>query len=133
MLNQCQFIGNVGKEIEYRSTQSGDKVANFSLAVSEKFKDRNGERQEKTTWINVVCFSKGLVGVLESYVGKGDKLFISGKLENSSWETDSGEKRYKTDIIIGFDGKIIMLGSKQDKQQSGYSPQTPDPEVDVPF
>ena len=111
-LNTCNFIGNVGS-IEYRALQSGDKVANFSLAVSEKYKDKNGERQENTTWINVVVFSKGLVSILEQYISKGDKLFVSGKLQNRQWENKEGVTQYRTEIVLGgFDGKILMLGSK---------------------
>lgn len=128
MLNQCQFIGRVGQNPEIRATQSGKKVANFTLAVSEKYKDKNGQQQEVCEWVRVVCWSEGLVKVIESYVNKGDLLFISGKMKTRKWQDQSGVDKYSTEIVMqGFDAKLTMLGSsgnneKQPAQQSQQQP-----------
>jgi single-strand DNA-binding protein len=118
MLNVCNFIGNVGADPEIRSTQNGGKIANLRLAVSEKWKDRNGERQEKTEWVSVVVFSDGLVGVIERYISKGSKLFVSGKMQTRKWTDQNGNDRYSTEIVLqGFDAKLVMLDGP--KQQGG--------------
>lgn len=112
MLNSCSFIGHLGADPETKSMQSGDRVCNLSLAVTEKWKDKNGERKEKTEWIRVVIFSQGLVKVAESYLKKGSKIYVSGKMQTRSWEKD-GEKKYSTEIVLqGFDAKLVMLDSK---------------------
>lgn len=137
MLNQCQFIGNLGKDPEIRTTQSGNKVASFSVAVTEKWKSKGGEMQERTEWVNVVVWSEGLVGVVEKYLSKGSKVFISGKMQTRKWEKD-GVDRYTTEIVLqGFDAKMIMLGAKNDdapKQKSAgtYAP-IDDLEDEIPW
>lgn len=119
MLNRCDFIGNIGKQPEIRCTQSGAKVANFSLAVSESWKDKSGQKQERTEWLNVVVWSEGLVGVIEKYLSKGSKVFISGKMQTRKWEDKSGTTKYMTEIVLqGFDAKLIMLGGKGEKQEA---------------
>lgn len=128
MLNQCSFIGNVGADPEIRSLNSGDKVANLRIAVSEKWKDKaTGERKEKTEWVSVVVFGQ-LVGVIENYVKKGSKLYVSGKLQTRKWQNQSGEDRYSTEIVLqGFDAKLVMLDGKsgsgegQPQQQSSQT------------
>lgn len=125
MLNQCSFIGNVGADPEIRSLNSGDKVANLRIAVSEKWKDKaTGERKEKTEWVSVVAFGS-LAGVIESYVKKGSKLYVSGKLQTRKWTHSDGTDRYSTEIVLqGFDAKLVMLDGKsgssegQPRQQS---------------
>lgn len=114
MLNQCQFIGNLGKDPEIRQTTNGNKVASFSVAVTEKWKSKAGEMQERTEWVNVVVWSEGLVGVVEKYLSKGSKVFISGKMQTRKWEKD-GVDRYATEIVLqGFDAKMVMLSAKND-------------------
>jgi single-strand DNA-binding protein len=111
MLNQCNFIGRLGRDPEIRTTQSGAKVANFSLAVSEKYKDKSGQKQEKTEWVNVVCWNEGLISVIESYLSKGTQVYISGKMQTRKWSDQSGNNKYTTEIVMqGFDSKLIMLG-----------------------
>ena len=110
-LNNCNFIGRVTKPIEIRHLQNGDPVANVSIAVGEKYTDKNGEKKEITEFIDISCFAKGLCKVFESYVGKGDLIHVSGKWKTRKWQTDSGETRYKTELIInGFNGGLVMLG-----------------------
>ena len=115
MLNQCQFIGNLGADPETRTFQNGGKVCNLRLAVSEHWKDKNtGERKDRTEWIQVAIFSEGLIGVAEQYLRKGAKVFISGKMQTRKWQDQSGADRYSTEIVLqGFEAKMVMLDGKQ--------------------
>lgn len=120
MLNQCQFIGHLGADPETRSFQNGGKVCNFRLAVTEKWKDRNGERQEKTEWVSVAIFSEGLAGVAERYLRKGSKVFISGKLQTRKWQDQSGNDRYSTEVVLqGPNAILTMLDGPQGQRDSG--------------
>src|ERR1700761_8586618 len=110
-LNMFQGIGNVGKNPEIRTLNSGDKVANFSLAMTEKWKDKtSGEKKEKTEWLNVAVFGDGLVGVIDRYVKKGSKLYVQGAIQTRKYEKD-GRDHYATELIVrGMNGKIVLLG-----------------------
>ena len=118
MLNQVNVIGNLGADPEIRSLNNGDKVAILRVAVSERWKDKNtGERKEKTEWVSVVVFGN-LVGVIEQYVRKGSKVYVSGKLQTRKWQDQSGQDRYSTEVVLqGFDAKLIMLDSRGDNGQ----------------
>ena len=111
MLNQCSFIGNLGRDPEIRSFSNGGRVCNLRLAVSEKWKDKNsGERKEKTEWISIAIFNDGLIGVAERYLRKGSKLFVQGKFTTRKWQDSSGNDRYSTEVVIdGFNGSLTML------------------------
>lgn len=123
MLNQCQFIGNLGADPEVRTFQNGGKVCNLRLAVTEKWK-KDGETKERTEWVTVAIFSEGLIGVAERYLRKGSKVYISGKMQTRKWQDQSGADRYSTEIILqGFDAKLTMLdGPSGDfsKPSGGY-------------
>jgi len=126
MLNQCTFIGNLGADPEIKSTQSGNRVANLRLAVTEKWKATNGEQRERTEWVSVVIWSEGLVGVAERYLRKGKRVMIQGKMATRKWQAQDGSDRYATEIVLqGYDAKLVMLdpaegsGSGQSRQQSG--------------
>lgn len=142
-VNKVILIGNVGNDPEVRSMQSGDKVANISLATSESWKDKNsGEKREKTEWHRVVVFGK-LADIVEQYVRKGSKLYIEGTLETRSWEAQDGQKRYSTEIVLrGFNSTLAMLDGKQGggqptaheaAKQDGYQPQLDEMEDEIPF
>lgn len=123
MLNQCQFIGNLGADPETRTFSNGNKVCNLRLAVSETCKDKNtGEKREKTEWVSVAIFSEGLARVAEQYLRKGSKVFVSGRMQTRKWQDQSGADRYSTEIVMqGFDAKLVMLDSpngNSDRQQS---------------
>lgn len=115
MLNRCEFIGRLGADPEIRSLNSGGKVANMRLAVSETWRDKQtGEKKEKTEWVSVVIFSEVLAKVAEQYLKKCSQVYISGKWQTREWEKD-GVKRYSTECILqGFDSKLVMLGGRQD-------------------
>lgn len=107
-LNSCSFIGRVGKDVESKSLDSGKFVCNFTLAVSETYKDKSGEKKEDTQWINCVVFGK-LAEIVDKYVKKGDLLYLNGRLVNRSYEKD-GVKKYFTEVIIN---DMKMLGGKK--------------------
>lgn len=108
MINKLILIGNVGKEPEIKQFEGG-KVARLSLATSEKFKDRQGQQQEKTQWHNCVIWGK-LADVCESYVHKGSKLYIEGKVEYRKYSAQDGTDKYVTEVIVR---NFQMLDSKQ--------------------
>ena len=109
-LNKVMLIGNLGRDPEVRMAGT-TKVANFSIAVTERFTDRNGQKQEKTEWVNIVCWARQ-AEIAEQYLRKGSPIYIEGKLETQSWDdAQSGQKRYRTEVrVINFQ----MLGGRQD-------------------
>ena len=133
-VNSCTFIGNVGKDPEVKTMNNGEQVANLSLACSEKWTAKSGEKKEKTEWINVVVFGK-LCKVIENYVKKGSKLYIRGKLTTRKWEDQSGQTKYMTEIVVqGFGGEIQMLDSRgEQKQEMRPSHDNNDLEDIIPF
>lgn len=112
-VNKAIIIGHVGQDPEIKALRSGgDRVANFSIATSESWKDKStGERKERTEWHRVVVFNQSLVNIIENYVRKGSKLYVEGRIETRSWEQDGG-KKYITEIVLRpFHGEITMLSS----------------------
>jgi len=109
------LIGNLGKDPEIRSLEGGVKVANFSLATSETYKGKNGEKVESTEWHNIVLW-RGLAEVAESYLKKGNSVFIEGKIRTRDWTDKDGNKRYTTEIVAD---NMVMLGSRRDQQSGG--------------
>lgn len=112
-INKVILVGNVGNDPEIKTMQSGDRVANLSVATSESWKDKaTGERKEKTEWHRVVVFNQNLINIVESYIKKGAKIYVEGQLETRSWEQD-GVKKYTTEVVLTrFRGEITMLDSK---------------------
>ena len=110
-LNRVMLIGNVGQDPEIRAFPNGGRVANFSLATSERWKDKQtGEQKERTEWHRVAVKSDGLVGVIERFVKKGSKLYVEGSLQTRKWTDQSGQERYSTEVVVsGFGGSIILL------------------------
>ena len=116
MLNKCEFIGHVGQDPDIRTMDNGGKVANLSLAATEKW-TKDGEKHEKTEWIRIVIFGK-LAEIVEKWVKKGSKLYISGKMQTRKWTDREGVERYSTEIVLsGFDSKVIMLDSRNDSPE----------------
>ena len=97
-INKAILIGNLGSDPELRSTPSGVQVANFSLATTESWTDKSGERQERTEWHRVVIWRR-LAEVAGQYLKKGSKIYIEGKLQTRSWEDQNGQKRYTTEVV----------------------------------
>jgi single-strand DNA-binding protein len=112
-VNRVILVGNLGKDPEMRTTQSGAKIGNISLATSETWKDKGtGEKKEKTEWHRVVIFDTQLADICERYLKKGSKIYIEGSLQTRSWEKD-GETKYTTEVVLQrFSSKLVMLGEK---------------------
>jgi single-strand DNA-binding protein len=112
-INKVTLLGNVGKDPEIRTFQNGGKVASFSLATSESWKDKTtGEKKSATEWHNIVMHGDGLVGIAEKLIKNGSKLHIEGKLETRKWEKD-GVTRYTSEIVLRpYSGEIVLLDAK---------------------
>jgi single-strand DNA-binding protein len=109
MVNKVILVGNLGRDPEIRSLPSGQPVANFTLATNRRWKDRDGNRQEKTEWHNIVVYGKQ-AEIAGQYLRKGRQIFVEGRLETRSWEDrQSGEKRFKTEVICD---NFQMLGGR---------------------
>ncbi len=115
MLNKVELIGRLGKDPVIRYTASGEAVANVSLATTESWKNKAGEKQEKTEWHNLV-FYRGLAEVVSEYLKKGALLYIEGKLKTEKYEKDC-EDRYTTKIVVT---NMKMLGSNNKAEQEGH-------------
>jgi single-strand DNA-binding protein len=109
MLNKVILIGNLGRDPEVRSTPSGQPVARFTLATNRKWRDKGGQRQEKTEWHNIVVWGKQ-AEIAGQYLTKGKQIYLEGRIETSSWDDrNTGEKKYKTEIICD---NFQMLGQR---------------------
>ncbi len=106
--NKVQLIGNLGNDPEIITLESGKKLAKFSLATNESYKNANGERITDTQWHNIVAWGK-TAEIIESFVTKGKEVAIEGKLSNRSWEDKDGNKRYITEVVCN---ELLMLGNK---------------------
>jgi single-strand DNA-binding protein len=129
-VNKVILVGNLGRDPEIRSTQDGKRIANFSLATSENWRDRaSGERKERTEWHRVVVFNDRLVDVIEKYVKKGSKLYIEGALQTRKWTDNSGQERYTTEVVLqNFRGELTMLDGRSGGAASGGGDLEPDEE-----
>jgi len=114
-VNRVILIGNVGKDPEIRTMQNGNKVANFSLATSESWKDKStGERKEKTEWHRIVVFGQ-LAEIVEKYVFKGSKIYVQGSLSTRKWTDKDGGEKYSTEVVLqGFNAELTLLDGKKD-------------------
>ena len=112
-VNKVILLGNLGRDPEIRSMQSGKKMASFSIATSKRWKDRNTQEQkENTSWHNIVVFNEGLVDVIEKYVKKGSKIYVEGELSTRKYQDKDGNDRYTTDVVLqGYNSNLTMLGS----------------------
>jgi len=134
MVNKAVLIGRLGADPEVRYTPDGLMVTNLRLATSERWKDKNGERAERTEWHRIVTFGK-LAEICGNYLSKGSLIYIEGRIQTRSWEDKDGIKRYTTEIVAL---NMQMLESKgQTKDQEVAPPSQPGsepvPEDDVPF
>ena len=149
-VNKVILLGNLGRDPEIRSMQSGSKMASFSIATSKRWKDRNTQEQkEKTSWHNVVVFGDGLVNIVENYVKKGSKIYVEGELQTRKWQDQDGNDRYTTEVILqGYNCNLTLLDSRNNTNQSSEITQestianessetetsdSEDPEEDIPF
>lgn len=128
-LNKVMLIGNLGAAPEIRHSSDGSAIANLSVGVSEKWRDKStGEQKQKTEWAKVVLFGK-LAEVAGEYLRKGSQVYIEGQLRTRKWTDNAGVEKYTTEIVVGMNGVMQMLGGKQEskpQQQGGWGqPQQP--------
>lgn len=119
--NKVLLIGNVGRDPEVRHLESGTSVATFTLATTERYKDKNGQYQDQTEWHNIVCW-RNLADLSQNYINKGSQIFVEGKIRTRSWTDQTGQKRYTTEIIAD---NIRLLGKKGESQQHAAAPVQP--------
>ncbi len=108
-VNKVILVGNVGKDPEFKMLPSGSAVVNFTLATSERFKDKGGEWQDRTEWHNLTAYQR-VAEIVRDYVKKGSKLYIEGRIQTRSWDDQaSGQKKYRTEIIVG---DLVLLSGR---------------------
>ena len=119
-VNRVVLVGFLGRDPEIKMTTSGSKVANLSVATSESWKDKGGERQTKTEWHRVVVFNQGLAEIVEKYLHKGSKVYVEGSLQTRKWTDKDGKEQRTTEIVLtAFNGNITLIdGKKQDENSN---------------
>ena len=119
-VNKVILLGRLGKDPDIRSMQNGKKIANFSIATSKRWTDRDTqEKKEKTSWHNVVIFNEGLVGIVEQYVKKGSQIYVEGELQTRKWQDQEGKDRYTTEVILqGYNCNLTLLDSRNQSNNS---------------
>ena len=122
-INKMQILGSVGQDPKIATTQAGKKLASFSIATNQSWKDKqSGEKKTKTTWHNVVVFSEGLANVVENYVKKGSKLYIEAPLEKRKYTTKDGIEKEVCEVVLnGFASVLQLLDSKSKDNQAPQS------------
>jgi len=120
-VNKVILVGNLGRDPEIRTLNSGDRVANLRIATSETWRDKaTGERKEKTEWHSVVIFNENIVKVAEQYLKKGSTVYIEGALQTRKYTDAQGIEKYSTEIVLQrFNGTLTMLGGRGDSQGGG--------------
>ncbi len=129
MINKAVLIGRLGKDPEIRYTTDGSMVTNFSIATDESWKDKNGDKQQKTEWHRIVVFGK-LAEICGNYLVKGKLVFVEGRIQTRSWEDKDGVKRFTTEIVAN-DMKMLDSKGKEAAPETMGDGQGPD--GDVPF
>ena len=143
-VNKVILIGNLGRDPEIRHLESGVSIARFSIATSETFTDKNtGERRDVTDWHNIVCW-RGLAKVAESYLKKGMKVYIEGKLKTRSWQDENNQTKYSTEVVA--DQMTMLSRAEANNTKTEYPSSvennpvqppaadlTSEPEDDLPF
>ncbi|MCI0753379.1 single-stranded DNA-binding protein [Teichococcus vastitatis] len=112
-VNKVILIGNLGRDPEVRNFQNGGRVVNLRIATTDSYKDREGNRQERTEWHSVAIFNERVGEIAEKYLRKGSKVYIEGKLETRKWQDQAGQDRYSTEVVIrNFGGELTLLDGR---------------------
>ena len=113
-VNKVILVGNLGRDPEIRHATDGSRIATFSVATSESWKDRaTGERKERTEWHRVVVFNEKLSEIVEKYIKKGAKIYVEGQLQTRKWTDNAGQERYSTEVILSkYRGELSILDSR---------------------
>jgi len=113
-VNKVILVGNLGRDPEVRTTQDGNKIINMTVATSETWKDKSGQKQERTEWHRIVIFNKHLADIAEQYLRKGSKVYLEGQLQTRKWTDQQGAEKYTTEVVLqNFKGELQMLDSKE--------------------
>jgi single-strand DNA-binding protein len=113
-VNKVILVGNLGQDPESRSFSNGGEVVNLRIATSENWKDRDGNRQERTEWHSVAIFNENLGRVAKNYLRKGSKVYVEGQLQTRKWQDQSGNDRYTTEIVLQkFRGELVLLDARE--------------------
>ena len=120
-VNKVILVGNLGDDPEVRSLNNGGEVVNMRVATSESWKDRDGNRQERTEWHRVVIFNENLGRVAKSYLKKGSKVYLEGQIQTRKWQDQSGQDKYSTEVVLQrFRGELVLLDSRGSGGGGGY-------------
>ncbi|HEY5712104.1 MAG TPA: single-stranded DNA-binding protein [Allosphingosinicella sp.] len=112
-VNKVILVGNLGDDPEVRSLNNGGEVVNMRVATSETWKDKEGNRQERTEWHRVVIFNENLGRVAKSYLKKGSKVYLEGQIQTRKWQDQSGQDKYSTEVVLQrFRGELVLLDSR---------------------
>lgn len=112
-VNKVVLVGNLGRDPEIRHTNTGKKIASFSIATSDVWKDTNGQRQEKTEWHRIVVFNPNIADFVEKFIHKGSKVYVEGALQTRKWTDNSGQEKFVTEVVIGhFKGELVLLDAR---------------------
>ena len=112
-VNKAIILGRLGKDPEVRNFQNGGRVVNLRIATSERYKDREGNMQERTEWHSVAIFNEKLGEIAERYLKKGSEVYIEGQIETRKWQDQSGQERYSTEIVLRqFRGELALIGGR---------------------
>jgi single-strand DNA-binding protein len=123
VINKVILIGNIGTDLDTRTFSNNNKVMSFSLATSEKWKGKDGQQQERTQWHKISIFNENLINVLDSYAGKGTKIYLEGKLQTRKYQDSSGSDRYVTEVVLErYNGVIQLLSKSSSDGQPKMSP-----------
>ena len=123
-VNKVILVGNLGRDPEIRAFQNGGRVASFSIATSENWKDKStGEKKERTEWHRISIMSDGLVTIAEKYLKKGTKVYVEGKLETRKWIDKDGKERYTTEIVLRpYSGDLVLIDTRKDEPGEAIPP-----------
>src|SRR6186997_483752 len=120
-VNKVILVGNLGADPEARSLNNGGEVVNMRVATSESWKDKDGNRQEKTEWHNVVIFNENLGRVAKNYLRKGSKVYLEGQLQTRKWTDQNGNDKYTTEVVLQrFRGELVLLDSREGGSGGGF-------------
>ena len=113
-VNKVILVGNLGQDPESRSFSNGGEVVNLRIATSENWKDRDGNRQERTEWHSVAIFNENLANVAERYLRKGSKVYLEGQLQTRKWTDNAGVEKFSTEVVLqGFNAVLVLLDRQQ--------------------
>ena len=121
-VNKVILVGNLGRDPEVRFMPNGEAVCNFSIATTDSWKDKNGQKQERTEWLNIVMYRK-LPEIAGEYLKKGRPVYVEGRLQTRKWQTKEGQDRYTTEIVAD---QMQMLGGREGGGSAGYEPMDED-------